>query len=79
VRLYTNLLWSQGQTHGLLEESTDCVLSEVRDVLSDYPFLRYRSAETVGRVLRMTRQVRVSEFDVAIALEALRVDGEVLS
>ena len=80
MKLYTNQRLAQGRKRELLEESTDCVLPEVRDVLTEYPWLHHRSAETVVRVLRMTRGLVVSEFDVAVALEALRnEDGEVLS
>ncbi len=81
VQSYTNSRLTQEPNQELLEESTHaaCVLSEVRDVLAEYPFLQHRSAETVQRVLRMTRALDVSEFGVAVALESLRVEGEVLS
>ncbi len=81
MKLYTNQRLPQGQKPGLLEESTPAdVLADVRELLGEYPWLRYRGPETARRMLRMTRQARVSEFDVAAALEALRnEEGEVLS
>ena len=81
MQLYTSHRLSQAQKPGLLEESTDCadVLADVRELLGEYPWLRYRGPETARRLLKMTRALDVSEFDVAAALEALRVDDEVLS
>ena len=79
MKLYAKRPFVQGRKRELLEESTPAdVLADVRELLNEYPWLRYRGPETAQRMLRMTRQVRVSEFDVAVALEALRVEGEVL-
>ncbi len=48
------------------------VLADVRSLLHEYPFLEDRDAETVRRMLLMTRGVASSEFEVAVALEPLR-------
>ena len=55
------------------------VLADVRGLLHEYPFLEDRDAETVRRVLRMLRGVAISEFEVAVALEALTIEDEVLA
>ncbi len=56
------------------------LLPELRDLLNEHRFLRHRDAETVRRVLLMTRGLAVSEFEVAVALEPLRDElGEVLA
>jgi hypothetical protein len=55
------------------------VLADVRGLLHEYPFLEDRDAETVRRVLRMARGLAVSEFEVAVALEGLGIEDEVLA
>ena len=55
------------------------VLADVRGLLNEHPFLQHRDAETVRRVLLMTRGLAVSESEVAAALEGLRVEDEVLA
>jgi hypothetical protein len=55
------------------------VLADVRGLLDEHPFLKTRDAEAVRRMLLMTRGLAVSEFEVAVALESLRIEGEVLA
>ncbi len=55
------------------------VLADVRGLLHEYPFLEDRGAEKVRRVLLMTRGLAVSEFEVAVALEGLGIEDEVLA
>jgi hypothetical protein len=55
------------------------VLADVRGLLHEYPFLEDRDAATVRRVLRMARGLAVSEFEVAVALEGLGIEDEVLA
>ncbi len=62
------------------EEQRAEVLADVRGLLDEFPWLKYRDAETVRRMLRMTRGVAVSEFETTVALEPLRDErGEVLA
>jgi hypothetical protein len=82
VQSYSKKRLTQEQKQELLEDSTHaaCVLADVRDLLHEYPWLQRRGAEAVCRMLKMTRGLFVSEFDAAVALEALRDEnGEVLS
>jgi hypothetical protein len=56
------------------------LLPELRDLLNEYPSLKFRDAETVRRMLRMSRGLAVSEFEASVALEPLRDEsGEVLA
>ncbi len=55
------------------------VLVDVRGLLHEYRFLADRDAETVRRMLLMTRGLAVSEFEVAVALEGITVGDEVLA
>ncbi len=55
------------------------MLADVRGLLDEYPFLKYQDAEKVRRVLLMTRGLAVSEFEVAVALEGLSIEDEVLA
>ncbi len=55
------------------------LLADVRGLLDEYPFLKYQDAEKVRRVLLMTRGLAVSEFEVAVALEGLSIEDEVLA
>ena len=55
------------------------LLPEIRDLMSEYPFLAHRDPETVRRALRMLRGVEAPESEVATVLEALTVEGEVLA
>ncbi len=62
------------------EDQRTEILADVRGLLHEYPFLEDRDAETVRRMLRMTRGLAVSEFEITVALEALRDErGEVLA
>jgi hypothetical protein len=54
-------------------------LPEIRDLIGEYPFLAHRDPETVRRALLMLRGVEAPESEVATALEALSVEGEVLA
>lgn len=56
------------------------ILADVRGLLNEYPFLLDRDAETVRRMLLLTRGLAVSEFEAGAALEPLRDEhGEVLA
>jgi hypothetical protein len=55
------------------------VLPEVRDLFSEYPELLGRTPALVRRVLRALRGVESDVFAVEGAMEALRVEGEVLA
>jgi hypothetical protein len=52
---------------------------EVRDLLAEHPPLALRGPEAVARSLRALRGVEADAFDVAVVLEALSVEGEVLA
>ncbi len=55
------------------------VLADVRGLLHEYPFLEDRDADTVRRLLLMTRGLAASEFEIAVALEGITVGDEVLA
>jgi hypothetical protein len=57
----------------------DELLPEIRDLISEYPFIARCSPEAVVRALRALRGVEAPEFGVAAALETLCVEGEVLA
>jgi hypothetical protein len=63
----------------LYENSRPELLSELRGLFGEYPFLAYRSPEAAARVLKKLRDVEASVFAVEAAMEALRdEDGEIL-
>ncbi len=55
------------------------VLPAVRDLLQEHPFLARRRPETVRHALRGLRGIEADVFAVEAALDALRVEGEVLA
>lgn len=55
------------------------LMAELRGLFGEYPFLAYRSADTARRVLRTLRSTEADVFAVEFAMEALRVEGEVLA
>lgn len=55
------------------------LLSEIRDLFSEHPFIAHRGPEAVRRALLVLRGVEASEPEVAAALEPLRVEDEVLA
>ncbi|MEJ7873119.1 MAG: hypothetical protein WKF67_12750 [Rubrobacteraceae bacterium] len=61
------------------EDQRTEILADVRGLLHEYPFLEDRDAETVRRMLLMLRGVAISEFEVAVALEGLSIEDEVLA
>ena len=54
-------------------------LADVRDLISECPFLASRGPETLRRALRALRGIEASDFEVEAVLEALRVENEVLA
>ena len=54
------------------------LVPELRDLCQEYPFLVHRGPETVRRALRMLRGLEADAFAVEAAIEALRVEGQVL-
>jgi hypothetical protein len=57
------------------------VLPALRDLFSQHPAMMHSGSETLGRALYMLRFLpyRPEVFEVEAALEALRVEGEVLA
>ena len=57
------------------------VLLALRDLFSQHPAMIYSEPETLGRALHVLRFLpyRPETFEVEAALEALRVEGEVLA
>lgn len=55
------------------------LLPEVRNLFHERPFLAHRGLDAVRRALLMLRGLAFSEFEVLAALEALAIEGEVLS
>jgi hypothetical protein len=55
------------------------VLADVRGLLHEYPFLADRDTETVRRVLLVSRGLAIPKFEVAVALEGITVEDEVLA
>jgi len=56
------------------------VLPAVRELISEHAAAAYKSSETLARLLWVLRYLsyRPEVFEVEVALEALRVEGEVL-
>jgi hypothetical protein len=55
------------------------LLPEIRDLFSEYPFVVHRSPEAVRWALLVLCGVKAPESEVAVALEPLRVEDEVLA
>jgi hypothetical protein len=55
------------------------LLPEIRDLFSEYPFVANRSPKAVRWALLVLRGVEAPESEVAVALEPLRIEGEVLA
>jgi hypothetical protein len=58
----------------------DDVLPALRELYSQQPAAPSKSPDTLARLLHLLRYVprRPSTFEVEVAIEALRVEGEVL-
>jgi hypothetical protein len=54
------------------------LLPELRDLLTEYPWLTRRGPEAVRHALRRLRTIEADVFAVEAALEALEIEGEVL-
>jgi hypothetical protein len=55
------------------------LLPEMRDLLGEHSFIARKSPEAVCRALRVLRGIETTEFQVAVVLEALSVEGEVVA